>query len=67
MPIYDFKCPACGHKFEILLPIDKRDEAICENCGAQVKRVYSGKCAFGAKAGGGCSAGSCAGCAGCNH
>ncbi len=69
MPIYEFKCPSCGHKFEILLPIDKRDEAVCEKCGAKVARVYNGKCAFGAGVGGGSSCGgeSCANCSGCNH
>ncbi len=69
MPIYEFKCPECGHKFEILTTIDKRDEAVCEKCGAKVKRVYNGKCAFGAGATGGssCSGGSCASCSGCNH
>ena len=69
MPIYEFKCPACGHKFEILTTIDKRDAAVCEKCGAKVARVYNGKCAFGASAAGGsgCSGGSCAGCSGCNH
>lgn len=68
MPIYEYKCPECGHKFEILTTIEKRDEAVCEACGAKVKRVYQGKCAFGAsgKGAGGCS-GSCEGCAGCGH
>ena len=67
MPIYEYKCPVCGHKFEVLTSISKRDEAKCEKCGAKVARVYEGKCAFGAgvnSAGGGCG-GNCAGCSGC--
>ncbi|MGI6238379.1 MAG: FmdB family zinc ribbon protein [Christensenellales bacterium] len=67
MPIYEFKCPECGHVFEILLAIDKRDEAACEKCGAKVSRVYSGKCSFGASASGGGCSGGCASCAGCGH
>lgn len=68
MPLYEFKCPKCGRKFEILTSIDKRDEAVCEACGAKAARVYQGKCAFGKVSGisEGCS-GSCAGCAGCGH
>jgi len=66
MPIYEYKCPECGHKFEIITTMDKRDEAKCPKCGADVKRVYQGKCAFGAKGSGSCG-GNCQGCAGCGH
>ena len=65
MPLYDYRCPVCGHRFELLRSISKRDDVVCEKCGSAVKRVYEGKCAFGAvKGSGGCS-GNCAGCAGC--
>ena len=67
MPIYEYKCPSCGHKFEVLTSISKRDEVKCEKCGAEVARVYQGKCAFGASAGGGSCGGNCAGCSGCHN
>lgn len=66
MPIYEFSCASCGHKFEVLTTMDQRDKVVCEQCGKPVQRVYNGKCSFGANACGkdGCS-GNCAGCAGC--
>lgn len=68
MPIYDYKCPQCGHKFELLISMSRRDEAVCEKCGAKVERVYNGKCNFGSNQLGkdGCS-GNCASCSGCGH
>ena len=42
MPIYEYKCPVCGHKFEVLTSISKRDEVKCEKCGAEVSGVYQG-------------------------
>lgn len=68
MPIYEYLCPRCGHKFEVLTTMDKRDEAVCEKCGAEVSRVYSGKCNFGSNCVGtdGCG-GNCASCGGCHH
>ncbi len=65
MPLYEYRCTQCGHRFELLRSIAHRDDTVCEKCGAKVERVYQGRCAFGAvKGGGGCS-GNCAGCAGC--
>ena len=67
MPIYDFRCKKCGHRFEVLTSISKMDEVVCEKCGAKVKRVYQGKCNFGANAvGSGCT-GNCGSCPGCHH
>lgn len=81
MPIYNFRCPECGHRFDELLSIEKRDEAVCPKCAARVSRVWSGKCAFGAKrasspgvdcdacddcgASGGCGGGCSGNCANC--
>ena len=67
MPLYEYKCPNCGNKFEKLLSISKRDDVKCDKCGSAVERVYNGKCSFGANACGkdGCS-GNCAHCAGCH-
>ncbi len=65
MPLYEYRCTVCGHRFEALRSIAQRDEVVCEKCGQKVERVYQGKCAFGAPKGG-CS-GNCAGCSGCGH
>ena len=66
MPLYAYKCPSCGHKFEALRSISAREEVVCEHCGKKVLREDTGKCAFGAKASGGCG-GNCGHCPGCGH
>lgn len=53
MPLYEYKCKKCGHKFEALVSMERRDEVKCEKCDSPVQRVYEGPCAFGA----GCSSG----------
>ncbi|MBQ6374209.1 MAG: zinc ribbon domain-containing protein [Clostridia bacterium] len=69
MPIYDFKCKECGHRFELFTSISRRDAATCPKCGGAVERVYEGKwsmCLSSAGASGGCSCGgNCQGCGGC--
>jgi putative FmdB family regulatory protein len=35
MPIYEYKCPKCGMKFELLRSMDSSDADIsCPKCGA---------------------------------
>ena len=72
MPIYDFKCKACGHRFELFTSISARGQAVCPKCGGEVERVYEGRWSMGIKptggdgASGGCSCGgNCSGCSGC--
>ncbi|HIU33111.1 MAG TPA: zinc ribbon domain-containing protein [Candidatus Pullichristensenella excrementigallinarum] len=62
MPLYAYKCPSCGHKFEVLRSINERENVVCEKCGEKVEREYQGS-VFGTK-GHGCS-GNCSGCSGC--
>ena len=64
MPLYSFRCPACGKRFEEILTVARKDEAVCPDCGRKAERVWNGKCNFGAKRSVGCS-GHCAGCSGC--
>ena len=54
MPIYEYKCPKCGAKFEKLISMSQRDNVKCEKCGSEVDRVYNGRCS-----------GNCASCPGC--
>ena len=49
MPMYTFRCPDCGKRFEELLTISQKDAVLCPDCGAKAERVWMGKCAFGAK------------------
>ncbi len=43
MPIYDFACPRCGHREEVLiLPGDNGEVPRCPKCGTPMKRVFSG-------------------------
>ncbi|MHC1791343.1 FmdB family zinc ribbon protein [Solidesulfovibrio sp.] len=41
MPIYEYKCSACGKEFEVLQRSFDVDEAPCEDCGAPGKRFMS--------------------------
>ena len=66
VPLYAWKCPKCGHRFEVLCSIEKGKEAVCEKCGEKAVRDYTGSCAFGTKNGGSCG-GNCGCCSGCHH
>lgn len=42
MPIYEFECTACGHRFEELMRLSDPDPAVCPSCGApQVRKRLS--------------------------
>ena len=42
MPIYEYKCSACGERFEKLVWISSKAEIICPKCGsAQTERQLS--------------------------
>ena len=45
MPIYEYKCLECGHKFDLIQSMDAGRVAECEACGAQAKRVFSARIA----------------------
>ena len=70
MPIYDYKCKACAHRFELLRSISNTEPVTCPKCGGAVARVYEGtwsvckRASDGGGCGGNCS-GHCAGCGGC--
>ncbi len=70
MPIYEYCCPKCGLKFELLRPMSKsNDDAPCPTCKNGAKRAVSMFAALtksSSGAGGGCSTCSASSCAGCH-
>ena len=60
MPLYEYRCRQCGHRFEILQRLGQGAEGlVCTRCGAeQLDKQYS---TFAA-AGGGAGAAEAAGC-----
>ncbi len=41
MPIYEYICDNCGHKFEVLRKIGEAGEINCTKCNNGTRRVYS--------------------------
>jgi len=42
MPIFDFKCQECGHKFDLIISNADKDKAKCPQCGANnLKQLLS--------------------------
>ncbi|RJQ56467.1 MAG: zinc ribbon domain-containing protein [Actinobacteria bacterium] len=40
MPIYEYKCPSCGHLFEVLRKVSDSPDGKCPRCKKQAKRVF---------------------------
>jgi putative FmdB family regulatory protein len=66
MPIYEYKCASCGHRFDVLQRIGADGSDLnCPNCGAQKPEKMLSACAtsgsgsesYSAPAGRGCSSG----------
>jgi len=41
MPLYEYACPACLLRFEMIKAIDERDEVVCPNCKGKVEKRVS--------------------------
>ena len=41
MPTYDFKCLACGYKFDRFLRITDNSQIKCPKCGSPTERLIS--------------------------
>lgn len=74
MPLYEYTCSACGHRFEQIRSMAERNNANCPKCGAQSDKRLStfaavnGSCCSSetdscSSSGSCCSGGSC-GCGG---
>jgi len=47
MPIYEYVCPSCDLKFELLRPLSQAsDGASCLQCQNMAERVFSAFCSF---------------------
>ncbi len=55
MPTYSYKCHGCGHGFEKMVSIAKKDEVDCPECGSkEIKRNFTSfNIGKGAPSGGG--------------
>jgi len=75
MPVYEYRCPDCGLKFELLRPMSAATEPVpCKRCNNMARRVMSVFAAFSTGDGGepapvagssgcsGCTATSCSSC-----
>jgi putative FmdB family regulatory protein len=47
MPLYEYRCQACGHDFEILRGLhDKDEDVVCPKCGEKkAQKLLSACCA----------------------
>lgn len=76
MPIYEYSCSKCNHKFELLRSLNQADEGVlCPKCQGSSKRIFSRFASFSKDSNGAsapvagtgsscssCSASSCSGC-----
>jgi putative FmdB family regulatory protein len=70
MPIYEYLCSRCDHKFELMRPMSKAAESgICPKCGESAERAlsmfcrsYEGSTSGGANGCGTCSSNACSSC-----
>ena len=74
MPLYEYNCPKCSLKFELLRSLSQaNDEASCPRCHHTAERILSTFCSrttdesgatapLGGSSCSSCSAGSCASC-----
>lgn len=53
MPMYSYRCGQCGHVFEELVAMSKRDEVRCPECGEEAHRAWESSGTFGIGVSGG--------------
>ena len=41
MPIYEYYCPKCDLKFEVLKGVEERESSPCPSCSQEAKRLFS--------------------------
>ncbi|HEX9757289.1 MAG TPA: FmdB family zinc ribbon protein [Nitrospiria bacterium] len=41
MPIYEYECKKCGHRFEVIQKFSDEPISICETCGGKVSKLLA--------------------------
>ena len=41
MPLYEYQCDACGHRFEVIQKFSDAPIETCEKCGGHVRKLLS--------------------------
>jgi putative FmdB family regulatory protein len=41
MPLYEYECDACAHRFEVIQQYKDAPISICPKCGGTVKKLFS--------------------------
>lgn len=41
MPLYEYQCDACGHRFEVIQKFSDPPREACPRCGAAVRKLVS--------------------------
>ena len=41
MPLYEYQCDACGHRFEVIQKFSDPPIEVCSKCGGAVKKLLS--------------------------
>jgi putative FmdB family regulatory protein len=56
MPIYEYRCTACGHQIEVMQKMSERRLRKCSRCSGRLEKLIS-RAAFQLRGGGWCSEG----------
>lgn len=59
MPIYEYKCKACGNDFEKLVSFSSKDKITCPKCASDLVAKKISMVASGKSGCGGCTSTSC--------
>ena len=51
MPIYEYRCTACGHQIEVMQKMSERPLRKCSRCGGRLEKLIS-RAAFQLRGGG---------------
>lgn len=41
MPLYEYQCDACGHRFEVIQKFSDAPIGVCPKCGSAVHKLFS--------------------------
>jgi putative FmdB family regulatory protein len=41
MPLYEYQCDACGHRFEVIQKFSDAPVEVCPKCGSPVRKLLS--------------------------